>query len=85
MPVTSNWNDVRQGIIDAISDHSKSFKNDALNDIKVKLAAKGIKSTTIINNSIETTAANASEYATGKVYFDEVFKDINNQSWVDNI
>lgn len=84
MPVTSNWNDVKQSVIDAMAKHSSQFKKDALADIKNKLELKGPKST-IIGNKVEFAASTASEYSIGKVYFDEVFKDINNQSWVDSI
>lgn len=84
MPVTSNWNNVKQGIIDAMSKHAKEFKKDALIDIKNKLDSKGIN-TTIVKNGVEKTVMTSSEYGTGKVYFDEVFKDIDNQPWVDSI
>jgi hypothetical protein len=84
MSVTSNWNDVRQGIIDAMTIHSKDFKVKALVNIKSKLDAKGVNSS-INNNSVEATAVSSTEYNIGKVYFDEVFKDINKQSWIDSI
>jgi hypothetical protein len=84
MPVTSNWNSVKQGVIDAMSKHAKEFKKEALVDIKSRLDSKGI-STAIVKNGVEKTAMTASEYGTGKVYFDEVFKDIDNQPWVDSI
>ena len=84
MAVTSNWNDVKQGIINAMSKHKKDFKDKALVDIKNKLEAKNVKVSTN-KNSIELNVSSVSEYNNGKVYFDEVFKDINNQSWVDKI
>jgi hypothetical protein len=84
MSTTSNWNDVRQGVINAMASHQNNFKTKALASVKNKLDAKGINSS-VNGNSVEATASSAAEYGIGKVYFDEVFKDINNQSWVDSI
>ncbi len=84
MPVTHNWSAVRQDIIDAMSDRAKSFKSQAFSNIKTKIDAKGITST-VGKNGVESTPRTISEYNTGKNYFDEVFKDIDNQSWVDSI
>lgn len=84
MPIIHNWSAVKQGIIDEISIHAKSFKSQAFTDIKTRIDAKGITST-IGKNGVESTPRTMSEYNTGKNYFDEVFKDIDNQSWVDSI
>lgn len=84
MPVTSNWNNVKQGVIDAMSKHAKEFKKEALVDINNRINSKGV-SAAIVKDGVEKIAMTSSEYGTGKVYFDEVFKDIDNQSWVDSI
>jgi hypothetical protein len=85
MAVTHNWNDVRQGVINTISTHIKDFKKNALEDIRIKLNDKGIPKVDVKSSSVEFVAISKTEYDLGKVYFDEVFKDINSQSWIDNI
>ena len=84
MAITSNWNEVRQGIIDAMSKHKNEFRDKALIDIKNRIDSKG-QNSTINKNSVEVDALTILKYNEGKVYFDEVFKDINSQSWIDNI
>ncbi len=82
--IKSNWNDVKQGIIDAMADRVKEFKKDAEEDINNRINSKGIKSV-VGKNGVEFTASDVTEYKNGKVYFDDVFKDISNQAWIDSI
>jgi hypothetical protein len=84
MAVSSNWNKVKQGVIDEISNHAKNFKTNALNDIKKRIDSNGINSK-IDKNGVEYDAKDITEFNSGKVYFDQVFSDIDKQSWVDSL
>lgn len=75
-----NWDEVQQGLIDQIVGISKHVRAAASKDIVERLVKAGIPSNKIEvsknNRSIVAKVATQNEYLAGKIYFDQVMKDI---------
>ena len=82
----SNWFDIKQSMIDEIVSFKKDFLEKASTDISRKLS-KNIKDIKISKNkkTISKVTKDEDEFNKGKIYFEEVYNEINNQEWIDKL
>jgi len=82
----SNWFDIKQNMIDEIASFKKDFLEKASTDISRKLS-KNVKDIKISKNkkTISKDTKDEDEFNKGKIYFEEVYNEINNQEWVDKL
>lgn len=89
MSASSNWNDVRQSLIDDIASFKNEFLVKASTDIKQRLLDEGVPpgklriSSDKSKVSMETNIAD--EYEEGKVYFERVYEEVSKPSWLETI
>lgn len=85
--VTTNWNEVRQQMTNDISSTLKDVKKDALNDINERLLEKGLNSdkTEIKPDSVVFITDDKQEFEDGKIYFDEVYEEVSDDSWLESL
>lgn len=82
----SNWFDIKQRMIDEVVSFKKDFLEKASTDISRKLS-KNVKDIKISKNkkTISKDTKDEDEFNKGKIYFEEVYNEINNQEWIDKL
>lgn len=85
--VSTNWSTLKQDMIDDVSDFIHDFKDKALKDIGNKLAEKGIskEKTKIIGGKVVFITDDQQQYSEGQVYFDEVYREVSDESWPESL
>lgn len=86
----SNWNDVYQGLISSIVDIQNKTKTKIANDISKRLIKEGVPGNKIAvssdKKSISASMTTDQEYQAGKIYFDKVMSDLDNdKKWIDRL
>lgn len=83
----SNWDKLKQDIINDIADFKNGFLKSAANDIVDKLTTKGIDGSKIevAGNKIIYSPTSEDDFESGKIYFEEVFEDISKSAWPETI
>lgn len=83
----SNWNEVKQSLIDEVALIKDNFVRDAQNDIIKRLTRRGLSERDLDKEgtSVKMQAESAAEYDKGKIYFEEVFEEISQPGWIDTI
>jgi len=83
----SNWNELKQSLINDVADFKNQFIKDATNDIIDRLKSKGLDGSRIEKegNKVFYNPPNQDDFNAGKIYFEEVYQDISNPGWVETI
>lgn len=87
MPDETNFREFKRGVIESVNKFKKSFVKKATSDIRKKLINKGLsnRKVKIDNNLVFMDPKTKEEYENGKIYFNEVYNEVDSQSWVDTL
>jgi hypothetical protein len=87
MSTNSNWNELKQDLIDDIVSFKDDFVRDAQDDIVKRLVRKGLSERDLDKEgtSVKMQVDSAAEYDKGKIYFEEVFEEVSQPGWTDTI
>jgi hypothetical protein len=85
----SNWNEVRQSIVNDISEIKDYVIISAKNNITKSLIDKGVDKSKIkiLSNGIKIFFDSSEDdaFELGKIYFNEILSEINQPNWLDTI
>lgn len=86
----SNWDELHQQLINSVVDIQDRARALAAADVVKRLVKEGIPENKIIvspnKKSIVAKPANDQEYQAGKIYFDKVIQDINDDdTWAEKL
>lgn len=83
----TNWDIVKQRIIDDVSSVIKDFTRLAVLDIENRLKEKGLDPTKMSKskNRISFITDDIQEFETGRAYFEEVEKEISAKNWPESV
>lgn len=89
MPKGSNWNEVKQGLINDLGGFKKEFLTTAMHDIVARFEKKGLPASDLeVSNdrsNVSYEAKNADDLQEGKIYFDEVYAEISDPRWMETL
>jgi hypothetical protein len=87
MSTNSNWNELKQDLIDDIVSFKDDFVRDAQDDIVKRLVRKGLSERDLDKEgtSVKMQVDSAAEYDKGEIYFEEVFEEVSQPGWTDTI